>query len=279
MLEAGAATSHGNKQSHGLRIPYATPVSARMAATTAFAWPSVVAVLEAMSRCERSWSLGLAVANAILHALVGYRCVRMRSRTMATVGMAVGAMYLFLGFGGLQELVTPEHQHWIVRLTALTILTAAYAALLPQVTWKHLIEQAHESSDSVQIIAAVWVIISVGLAFATGVHGTSSRGLAIAFGLLMPLGVALAAVLRMKARRRWLARIASGVEGVWRIVAAVHLAEKLPVLTPVTAGAGPSVLVHVQGAEEPFRASEHIEPVAILASGSSPHGSSPSRLT
>jgi hypothetical protein len=72
------------------------------------------------------------------------------------------------------------------------------------------------------------------------------------------------ALVRIRARRRWLDRVGAGSVRGWRLVDGVRGAESLPYLVR-TAYREPQTLVRVHDAGQPFREGDTYEPIALVS--------------
>jgi hypothetical protein len=157
-------------------------------------------------------------------------------------------------------------------------VVSGYVALLVTTVGKHIEAKAIESGDRALLAAALWILaglVPVFLVkfafFAIGIGGSpaSSADWAEApfpfacVALAPPVAVIVSALVRIRARRRWLAGVRAGSVPGWRVVEGARDEETLPHLAPI-GEAGACTLVRVHDAAQPFRGSETLEPIALV---------------
>lgn len=147
------------------------------------------------------------------------------------------------------------------------------------IVWRVLRTPSYEAEDRALIWVAMWMLVPNLLsdAFSLTVVARFSHypGLAgalaiqlVVFGTI-PLGLAVAAAVRVGLRRRWLSRVEAGREPLWRLVDRGESAETdLPVLTSSTPPGPTRILARVLAVSptDPFREAEGLEPVALVRS-------------
>jgi hypothetical protein len=264
------------------RLPYAPFLSARSAGTLAFVWWPLIGLLNSVVQRAAVVACAREALGVFLAYVVARIAFAARYRWAITGRLALGA---FLASASLSATFVFEALHdnamssrvrtafliaFIFSLVLSNGLLAACAAVLGAIVGSHVEDKTSESTDRAQVNVAIWVLV-VGTLQAVTLVTVSRPGrpyagssLPVFLALVPPAALAIAAMTRIRSRRRWLAAVSTGAVPGWRLVEPSPETEGLPQLVGVGSGQ-PRTLVRVHDASRPFRESESQEAVALVA--------------
>jgi hypothetical protein len=208
------------------RAPYRALVPARIAGVIAFVWPTLVPVLLAILGAFRAggrweWGLGFAGAWAALNYGIARFAFEARS-TRALVARLSGVTLGVLGGFVLCMGMALQSSSWPLVLGLLwPAFVAAYSVPLALYAGSALCSEDYEGGDRTLRAGALWAALPYGLLacmrFGARAFDASSA-VTLLLGVLVPLGAALAASVRIHRRRQWVRAAARGERPPWRIV-------------------------------------------------------------
>jgi hypothetical protein len=260
-------------------MPFAPLLSARGAGTVAVVWWPLSQFLAALVQRPEP----LYLAKEALFAVLSYGVARFafaaRSRFGMKARLALGTFLLsasasttslleaFRETPAFNDASTAVYVAFLASALFLDGLLAGYAAVLAAVVGKHVEAKTSENADRAQVAAAVWLLVGVVPALLRllprQTHAWNTLAVFLALNLVAPAAWAITALLRIRSRRRWLAKVSSGALSGWRLVEQSAPTQGLPQLVRV--GAEPTrTLVRVHDPSQPFREAESQEAVALV---------------
>jgi hypothetical protein len=274
-------------------VPYGSLMSARTAGTLAFVWWGLTRCVAGivsdgfvpLTLLSNSISTALALAIALF-------AFSARSRGRIAWRLVSGGLLLCVAEVVFVIARTLPHHSASTALVIASVaigavlsggLAAAYSGLLGWLIGRHVEAPSREGDDRAQVIAGTWVLGSQAPALLFALMAFAMKGrfpalhqawattamvrtlaVPILLGYAAPAALAISALSRIRARRRWLERVRVGELPHWRIVELASPAARIPHLVDV--GQGPTAtLVRVHDAGQPFRESETQEPIAVVA--------------
>jgi hypothetical protein len=259
------------------RVPFAPLLSARGAGTLAFVWwPLSGLVADLVHRagvapCARD-ALSVLLAYAVARFAFAERfrwAITVRLALWAFVAsLLVSATFVFFDVLHGKRPSTPAQAAFayalITSLFFRCALFGCYAGVLGWIVGHHVEEETSEGADLAGVNAAAWMLV-VTVVLALG-GATAPWALVVFWALkvVAPGAWGVAALVRIRARRRWVAAVARGALPGWRLVESSPGTQGLPRLARVASGQT-RTLVRVHDATQPFREAESQEAVALVA--------------
>ena len=247
-------------------IPFKPPFSAATVGVVAVTWGPATSLL-VWAVPPGDWrSLLLHVPLPIAAYIVGRFTFSARSMWAATIllGLAFAVNLIAMAPTPLWA------RHSVLSLAATIVLNVligvAYAVLLVGPLWTCIKSGSHEDVDRALVYSAPWIALPVAFYSASSVVFSLSVDL-----LLLPVALAFVAVVRIRARRRWLAEVSAGKHPRWRLLERQSTPiEALPAIVRGSGDTRECVLAFVHEADTPFRDGQQLEAVARMASSTTP---------
>lgn len=240
------------------KIPFRPHLSAATIGVVAVTWGPATSLVVGVVHPGNWQSLLLHSALPVAYYVVGRFTFAARSLWVATASLGLAST-------AMMNIVAPT-PIWAIRPVSALLATAVfsvlvgltYALLLVGPLWKCIKSGSHEDVDRAVAYAAPWVALPA--AFDVAPHLVISLSTVL---LLLPIASAFGALLRIRARRRWLADVRAGKHSRWRLLEPqAALTGVLPAILRSSGDAREGVLAFVHEADAPFRDSQQLEAVA-----------------